>query len=155
MTPVEMLTPAAAHTNMDVDESAEPSAKRQKYSVMRVGDEVLCHMDIDNDEYMQDGVAQFSEYANDFALSDIEMNDFEEPHKTEMSEDDLWQPFSQSEPELDGDRLQKIDDFADSVEIQRLFGMSVLCKHDFKGGLGTQLSAKVCAHMAQENTCPV
>ena len=50
VTPVEMLTPAAAHTNMDVDESAEPSAKRQKFSVMRVGDEVLCHMDIDNDE---------------------------------------------------------------------------------------------------------
>ena len=143
VTPVEMLTPAAAHTNMDVDESAEPSAKRQKFSVMRVGDEVLCHMDIDNDEYMQDGVAQISQYANDFALSDIEMNDFEEPHKTEMSEDDLWQPFSQSEPELDGDRLQKIDDFADSVEIQRLFGMSVLCKHeDFKGELGTHLSAK-------------
>lgn len=117
MTPMEMLIPAAEHVNMDVEESAEPSAKRQKLSVMRTGDEDLCHMDIDNDEYLQDGGAQFSEFANDFATVDGEMSDFEEPQQAEMSEDGLRQPFSQSEPELAGERLQAIDDFADSVEI--------------------------------------
>ena len=50
---------------------------------------------------------------------------------------------SRFEPELSAERLQVIDDFADMVEIQRLFGVSVLCKHgDYEGQLGTQLSAK-------------
>ena len=50
-TPMELLIPAHKHTSMDVEES--------KLSVMRVGDEGLCHTDIDKDEYLQDGGAQF------------------------------------------------------------------------------------------------
>ena len=107
-TPVEMLTPAVEAVGMEV-ESTEPSAKRQKLSVMRVGNEELFHMDVDNDEYLQD--AQFSDFAME-ASADVEMSDFEEPQQNEMSEDDSWQPFSQFEPELSPDRLQSIDDFA-------------------------------------------
>ena len=107
-----------------------------------MGDEVLCHMDIDNDEYFHDsGGDSFQTSLNESV--DVEMHDFEEPHQSEITEDDLWQPFTQFEPELSAEALQRIDEFADKVEIQRLFGMSVLCKHeDYSGTLGTQLSAK-------------
>ena len=44
----------------------------------------------------------------------------------EMTEDDLWQPQSSLEPMLDGETLQRIDDYADSVEIDRLLGMKVI-----------------------------
>ena len=43
-----------------------------------------------------------------------------------MTEDDLWQPQSALEPMLDGEALQRIDDYADSVEIDRLLGMKVI-----------------------------
>ena len=139
-TPLEMLRPAVETVGMEVEDTTEPSAKRQKLSVLRVGDEELFHMDVDNDEYLAD--AQFSEFAME-ATVDVEMSDLQEPQQNEMSEDDLWQPFSQFEPELSSEELQRVDDFADTVEIQRLFGMTVLCKHeDYKGELGTQLSAK-------------
>ena len=36
--------------------------------------------------------------------------------RCEMTEDDLWQPQSALEPMLDGEALQRIDDYADSVE---------------------------------------
>ena len=75
--------------------------------------------------------------------ADVETFDLEETSARELTEGDLWQPFSRFEPELSAERLQVIDDFADMVEIQRLFGVSVLCKHgDYEGQLGTQLSAK-------------
>ena len=139
-TPLEMLRPAVETVGMEAEGTTEPSAKRQKLSVLRVGDEELYHMDVDNDEYLAD--AQFSEFAME-ATVDVEMSDLQEPQQNEMSEDDLWQPFSQFEPELSSEELQRVDDFADTVEIQRLFGMTVLCKHeDYKGELGTQLSAK-------------
>jgi hypothetical protein len=54
---------------------------------MRVGDEELFHMDVDNDEYLAD--AQFSEFAME-ATVDVEMSDLQEPQQNEMSEDDLW-----------------------------------------------------------------
>ena len=60
-----------------------------------------------------------------------------------MTEDDLWQPQSSLEPMLDGETLQRIDDYADSVEIDRLLGMKVIQWHsNYNGVLGTQLSAK-------------
>ena len=41
MTPLGMLAPAAMPSDMEVEEPAEPSAKRQKFSALRVGDETL------------------------------------------------------------------------------------------------------------------
>ena len=86
-TPLEMLRPAVETVGMEVEDTTEPSAKRQKLSVMRVGDEELFHMDVDNDEYLAD--AQFSEFAME-ATVDVEMSDLQEPQQNEMSEDDLW-----------------------------------------------------------------
>ena len=60
--------------------------------------------------------------------------------RCEMTEDDLWQPQSALEPMLDGEALQRIDDYADSVEIDRLLGMKVIQWHsNYNGVLGTQL----------------
>ena len=61
----------------------------------------------------------------------------------EMCEDDLWQPLTPLEPQMDESILQKIDAYADQVEIDRLFGMGVITTREkFSGDLGTQLSAK-------------
>ena len=142
MTPLGMLAPAAMPSDMDVEEPTEPSAKRQKFSALRVGDETLFHMDVETGEYMEELGDSAVDFSCELDASD-EMFDLEETTTHELTEDDLWQPFSQFEPELPSERLQVIDDFADKVEIQRLFGMSVLCKHGgYTGKLGTQLSAK-------------
>ena len=107
-----------------------------------MGDETLFHMDVETGEYMEELGDSAVDLSCELDASD-EMFDLEETSTRELTEDDLWQPFSQFEPELSSERLQVIDDFADMVEIQRLFGMSVLCKHgDYTGKLGTQLSAK-------------
>ena len=61
----------------------------------------------------------------------------------EMSENDLWQPFSSLEPMLDAAAMEQIDQYADQVEVDRLLEMGVITTHDkFSGELGTQLSAK-------------
>eukprot|EP00435_Cladocopium_sp_Y103_P006854 s705_g2.t1 len=61
----------------------------------------------------------------------------------ELGEDDLWQPFSSLEPVLDAATLERIDEYADQVEIDRLLEMGVITTHDkYSGELGTQLSAK-------------
>ena len=39
---------------MDMDETVEPDAKRQRLSMMRVDDETLYHMDVNGDEYLND-----------------------------------------------------------------------------------------------------
>ena len=99
-------------------------------------------MDVETGECMEELGDSAVDFSCELDASD-EMFDLEETTAHELTEDDLWQPFSQFEPELPSERLQVIDDFADKVEIQRLFGMSVLCKHgDYTGKLGTQLSAK-------------
>ena len=70
----------------------------------------------------------------------------------EMTEDDLWQPQSALEPMLDGEALQRIDDYADSVEIDRLLGMKVIQWHsNYNGVLGTQLSAKFVRSWRKES----
>ena len=44
----------------------------------------------------------------------------------ELTEDDLWQPYSALEPTLDSLQLESIDEYADSIEIERLLGMKVI-----------------------------
>ena len=64
-------------------------------------------------------------------------------HVREMSENDLWQPFSSLEPMLDAGTMERIDQYADQVEVDRLLEMGVITTHEkFSGELGTQLSAK-------------
>ena len=126
-------------------ETGEPDAKRARLSAMPVGSETLVHVDEDPGELLQQcdtGDFSFSmEAACDetCGIWDDDNKNFER----EMTEDDLWQPQSSLEPMLDGETLQRIDDYADSVEIDRLLGMKVIQWHsNYNGVLGTQLSAK-------------
>eukprot|EP00435_Cladocopium_sp_Y103_P033238 s948_g8.t1 len=127
----------------DTIETNEPEAKRQRLSTMRVGAETYFHVD-------EDPMDQFQQLGDEFSFSaeldDENMHDVwndDDDHGREMTEDDLWQPFSALEPVLSEEQLQKIDDYADSVEIERLLGMQVIAKRDsYDGLLGTQLSAK-------------
>ena len=70
-----------------------------------------------------------------------------ENSERKLCEDDLWQPFTLLELQLDGETLDKIDAHADQVEIDRLLQTGVITTHEkFSGDFGSQLSAKVvCA----------
>ena len=135
---------------MDVGMEAEPStlsepeAKRARFSTLRVGAETLMHVDEDSSELLQQcGEGDFSFATGDSVESFDIWNDDDSSAGREMTEDDLWQPQSALEPQLDSERLQRIDDFADSVEIDRLLGMKVIqWKNNYNGELGTELSAK-------------
>ena len=84
---------------MEVEESGEPSAKRKKLSPLRVGDETLFHMDLQEiDENMLDFSCEFAAVAENL--------DFEETLENELTEDSLRQPFSQFEPELFAERMR-------------------------------------------------
>ena len=122
----------------------EPDAKRARLSTMRVGSETLVHVDEDGGDLLQEfETGEFSFPLDAGETCGIwESEDFNSVER-EMTEDDLWQPHSALEPILDPEQLQRIDDYADSVEIDRLLGMKVIEWHsNYKGELGTQLSAK-------------
>ena len=136
---VEML-------NVDTTDVAEPDAKRARLSAMRVGSETLVHVDEYASELLQDvndADLHFPFETADDETCGIWENDDSKIYEREMTEDDLWQPQSALEPQLDPEQLQRIDDYADSVEIDRLLGMKVIQWHSsYSGELGTQLSAK-------------
>ena len=123
------------------DEVAEPASKRPRMTVMRVGDETLCHMDLEPmelcDEVKYEEFAEYDEFWND---------DFQD----EMVEDappmssGVWQPYSEAQPEIHGEQLAAIDIEADKVEIDRLLQMGVITTADkYDGPLDTPLSAKM------------
>ena len=123
------------------DEVAEPAPKRPRMTVMRVGDETLCHMDLEPmelcDEVKDEECAEYDEFWND---------DFQD----EMMEDatsmpsGVWQPYSEAQPEIHGEQLAVIDIEADKVEIDRLLQMGVITTADkYDGPLDTPLSAKM------------
>ena len=122
---------------------SEPDSKRPRLSAMRVGEETLFHVDVDNSEIMQEleehGTLLSDEILHDSMFSVWDSDEL----PRELTEDDLWQPYSALEPTLDSLQLEKIDEYADSIEIERLLGMKVIANRaDFTGELGTQLSAK-------------
>ena len=123
------------------DEVAEPASKRPRMTVMRVGDETLCHMDLEPmelcDEVKDEEFAEYDAFWND---------DFQD----EMMEDatsmpsGVWQPYSEAQPEIHGEQLAVIDIEADKVEIDRLLQMGVITTADkYDGPLDTPLSAKM------------
>ena len=132
--------PVGEAAETDMEEAFEPDAKRPRLSVMRIGDETLCHMDVNSSEYMSElGDAKFPD---EFFMSTTN-DDTTDAMQTELTEDDLWQPFSALEPSLTAEELKPIDEFADKIEIERLFGMGVLTgKSDFSDALGSELSAR-------------
>ena len=110
-------------------------------------------MDVETGEYMEELGDSAVDFSCELDASD-EMFDVEETTAHELTEDDLWQPFSQFEPELPSERLQVIDDFADKVEIQRLFGMSVLANMEtIQGSLALSLAQSLSEHGERKPGC--
>ena len=68
-----------------------------------------------------------------------------------MTEDDLWQPQSALEPMLDGEALQRIDDYADSVEIDRLLGMKVIQWQQLQWCAWNSVERKIRAFLEKES----
>ena len=123
------------------DADAGPATKRQKTDVMRVGDELLYHMDIENDEYFTGDMDGMINYPDDFVEDYMD----EQDDAVDLATDEcLWKPLTQSEPVVGFEELAKIDAYADSVELGRLTAMGVIQpQHEFSGELGSTLSAKM------------
>ena len=127
----------------DAVEALEPDAKRPRLSTMRVGAETLLHVDVDADEYFQQLEELTTEYPKELVDASVHTGWDYDNSMREMSENDLWQPFSSLEPMLDAATMERIDLYADQVGVDRLLEMGVITIHEkFSGELGTQLSAK-------------
>ena len=127
----------------DAVEALEPDAKRPRLSTMRVGAETLVHVDVDADEYFQQLEELTTEYPKELVDESVHTGWDYDNSMREMSENDLWQPFSSLEPMLDAATMERIDLYADQVEVDRLLEMGVITIHEkFSGELGTQLGAK-------------
>ena len=56
----------------------------------------------------------------------------------------VWQPYSEAQPDIEGEQLAAIDLEADKIEIERLQQMGVITTVEkYTGDLGTPLSAKM------------
>ena len=129
------------------DESVEPSAKRQKLTLRRVGGEELCHMDVESWEYIDSQVDE--DISNNWVDYDIPSDvDFDEDLACENGIPaqgvSVWRPISDMQPELPADELGLIDVEADKIEVQRLLAMNVIATPDgYSGKLDVPLSAKM------------
>ena len=143
--------PPAAVTPFDVEdegERSEPSAKRQKLSTRRVGDEEFCHMDIEPYEHINkqiDGEI-FDNWVDDESeISGLDDDDnlaCENGSSTQTVS--VWMPISELQPELSGDDLKLTDAEADRIEVECLLSMSVTTTTDgYSGKLDIPLSAKM------------
>ena len=136
----------------------EPSSKRQKLSVMGVGDETLYHVDLEPHELYEEVVDSESSdvfWNDDFWNSETE---YDEIVHSEMSsaalkfddagslgrESSVWQPYPEAQPGIQGEELAAIDFEADKIEIDRLQQTGVITTVDkYSGDLDTPLSAKM------------
>ena len=128
--------PGPATPGMEVDSGqaesveGEPESKRPRLSTMRVGEDMLSHVDTTGDEFFQQLEELVMEYPHELVDDENEMfYEHDDENVREMCEDDLWQPFSTLEPVLDSDTMLKIDQYANDVEIDRLKQMGVLAMH--------------------------
>ena len=135
-------TPIAAATDID-DEFIEPSSKRQKLSVMKIGEETYFHMDIDPAEHFREldpeGYPSGS-VTCEFGEEMQEWNDGESMD-IEQTEVSIWRPFSE-QPEVPNEELMQIDVIADRIELKRLTEMGVITQA-YAGELDAPLSAKM------------
>ena len=132
-------------------EVAEPSAKRQKLTMRRIGGEELYHMD--SEPYDSFDGLEVDEFYSYDSLYDIDSSDefdydMQEDATTKIAsgpnEVSVWQPYRGSEPEISHDVLALIDQQADKIEIQRLLEMGVITTVDkYDGQLDVALSAKM------------
>jgi len=72
-----------------------------------VGAETFAHVDVDADEYFQ----QLEELTAEYPKELVDESGFRDwdYEKHEMSENDLWQPFSSLEPLLDAAAMEQIE----------------------------------------------
>ena len=118
------------------DEVGEPAPKRPRMTVLRVGDETLCHMDL-HDEASGEQHAQY----DDFWMDDFHDDMVEDSPPMSTG---VWQPYSEAQPEIYGEQLSAIDIEADEIEIDRLLQMGVITTVDkYSGALDAPLSAKM------------
>ena len=86
---------------------SEPDSKRPRLSAMRVGEETLFHVDVDNSEIMQEleehGTLLSDEILHDSMFSVWDSDEL----PRELTEDDLWQPYSALEHTLDSLQLER------------------------------------------------
>ena len=153
---VSMAAPAmkglpAAVTPFDVEDESErqePSAKRQKLTTRRGGDEEFCHMDIEPYEHIDKQID--GETFDNWADEDIEISGMydddnlacENGSSTQMIS--VWKPISELQPEVPEDELMLIDVEAERIEVQRLLTMSFITTTDgYSGKLDVPLSAKM------------
>ena len=110
----------------EIADVSEPDSKRPRLSVMRFGEETLFHVDVDSSEIMQE-LEEHGTLVSDEILHDSMFSVWDSDEMPrELTENDLWQPYSALEPTLDSLQLESIDEYADSIEIERLLGMKVI-----------------------------
>ena len=142
--------PPAAVTPFDVEdegERSEPSAKRQKLSTRRVGDEEFCHMDIEPYEHINkqiDGEIFDTWVDDESEISGLDDDNLACEKGSSTQTVSVWMPISELQPELSGDDLKLTDAEADRIEVERLLSMSVITTTDgYSGKLDIPLSAKM------------
>ena len=122
----------------------EPSSKRQKLTVMRVGDETR-HVDLEPQElYEEVADNEFSDafWSDDFWNSETEYDGID--HSKTSLTSSLWQPYTEAQPDIQGEQLAAIDLEADKIEIDRLQQMGVITTVEkYTGELDIPLSAKM------------
>ena len=132
---VSMAAPAlrgapAAVTPFPEDfEEVEATAKRQKMSMRSVGNEELCHMDVELHEHLDqhadaDILDNWVDDDNELSGLDDDLSGMIEGDFSEgMNAETVWRPYSEMQPELPADELHLIDLEAGKIEIQRLLSM--------------------------------
>ena len=149
--PALRAAPAAVTPFPEEGEEAEPTAKRQKLSTWRVGNEELVHMDVELHEHLN-GHADDNIFDNwlgyDDEISGLDDDDFSGILHNEtnigLGAESVWRPYSEMQPELDADELHLVDVEADKIEIQRLLSMGVITTTvQDVGELDVPLSAKM------------
>ena len=109
----------------------EPLAKRPRLNVNTVSGEVYHHVD-ESIEF---------EYGEE--VDTLDWGDDEELEGEGDMVDQLWFPYSETEPDVTAERLAELDEIADNVEVQRLLKMGVLLEPStYSGPLASTLSAK-------------
>ena len=112
----------------------EPSAKRQKMTISRVGH--FRYPQVDDTDISMGMDFDFGVFPEE---SDTGLNDAYDPDYQEGGDDvdfgnedeeRLWWPFSPEEPVLDSALLVELDAIADQLEVTRLQEMSVLVKEE-------------------------
>ena len=124
---------------------AAPSSKRQRLTLMRVGGETLCQMDLEPQELSEEAAG--NDFSDDFWNDEIWNNknyDDNDDYAGTSLTSSVWRPDSEAQADICGERLAAIDMEADKIEIERLQQMGVITTVEkYMGELDTPLSAKM------------